>query len=229
MTRENLDRQIRNLLNDVLSLGKMVEEVTLESVTALAKRDVEAAKELYNRDSLINRKRFEIENAAIGTLATQQPVAAGDLRLMASILDITTEIERMGDYAKGIAKICVILKDEPLIMPLIDIPRMAEIAVDMLRRALDAFIAGDVETARAIPEEDDEVDRLYNQVYRDLAILIHQDPNNIDQVNLLLWAAHNLERLADRVTNICERTIYSYTGVLTEIKSSDDEIQGLYR
>ena len=226
MTRDTLDRQIRELLNELMTLGKMVQESTLGSVAALIRRDIEAARLLYIQDNLINQKRFEIENAAIGTLATQQPITAGDLRLLASILDVTTEIERMGDYAKGIAKICILLKDEPLIKPLDDISSMADKTVDMLRRALDAFIAADVETARAIPAEDDEVDEMYIAIYRQLAALIHQDPNTIDQVNILLWAAHNLERLADRVTNICERTIYAYTGLLTEIKPSDDEIRG---
>lgn len=224
MPRETLDRQIRRLLDELLVLGSMVENATLGSVEALKKRDIEASKRIYADDRLINQKRFEIENAAITTLATQQPIMAGDLRMLASILDVTTEIERMGDYAKGVAKIGIMLGDEPLIKPLIDIPRMAEKATDMLHRALGAFVSGDLEAARSIPAEDDEVDHLYNQVYRELATLILQNPKHIDQANVLLWAAHNLERLADRVTNICERTIYVYTGELTEIKSSDDEL-----
>ena len=223
MPREMLDRQIRQLLDDLLNLGNMVESSTLGAVNALKTRDLEAARKYYKDDKLINEKRFEIENAAITTLATQQPIMAGDLRMLASILDVTIEIERMGDYAKGIAKICLMLENEPLIKPLVDIPRMADIAVDMLHRGLQAFISGDVESARNIPSEDDQVDDLYNQIYRELATLILQNPKNIDQANVLLWAAHNLERLADRVTNICERTIYVYTGQLVEIKSSDDE------
>ena len=224
MPREMLDRHIRRLLDELLILGSMVENSTLGAVQALKERNMEAAKQYYKDDQLINKKRFEIENTTIATLATQQPIMAGDLRMLASILDVTTEIERMGDYAKGIAKICLMLENDPLIKPLIDIPRMAEIATDMLHRALGAFVGGDVETAHEIPLEDDQVDHLYNQVYRELATLILQDPRNIDQANVLLWAAHNLERLADRVTNICERTIYVYTGQLMEIKASDDEL-----
>jgi phosphate transport system protein len=224
MPRDILDRQIRKLLDEILVLGSMVETATLGSVEALKKRDIDAARRFYNDDRLINQKRFEIENATITTLATQQPIMAGDLRVLASILEVTSEIERMGDYAKGVAKICLMLGDEPLIKPLIDIPRMAVKASDMLHRALSAFVSGDVETARKIPFEDDEVDNLYNQVYRELATLILQNPSHIDQANVLLWAAHNLERLADRVTNICERTIYVYTGELIEIKASDDEM-----
>lgn len=224
MPRETLDRQIRRLLDEILVLGSMVENATLAAVDALKKRDIEASKRIYADDRLINQKRFEIENLAITTLATQQPIMASDLRMLASILDVTTEIERMGDYAKGVAKISVMLGNEPLIKPLIDIPRMAEKATDMLHRALSAFVSGDVEAAHKIPIEDDEVDHLYNQVYRELATLILQNPKHIDQANVLLWAAHNLERLADRVTNICERTIYVYTGELAEIEPSDDEL-----
>ena len=223
MPRDMLDQQIRKLLDEILFLGSMVENSTIGAVRALKERDIESARKYYNDDKIINQKRFDIENSAITTLATQQPIMASDLRMLASILDVTTEIERMGDYAKGIAKICLMLKDEAFIKPLVDIPRMADIAVDMLHRALGSFVDGDVETARKIPEDDDLVDDLYNQVYRELATLILQNPKNIDQANVLLWAAHNLERLADRVTNICERTIYVYTGQLTEIKPSDDE------
>jgi phosphate transport system protein len=225
MPREMLDRQIQKLLDELLVIGSMVENAMTGSVETLRARDLEKAKLFYYGDRLINEKRFEIENAAITTIATQQPIMAGDLRMMASILDVTTEIERMGDYAKGVAKICLMLGDQPLIKPLIDIPKMEQKAVDMLHRALGAFVSGDVETAKAIPSEDDDVDDLYNMVYKELADLIHQDPNNIDQANVLLWAAHNLERFADRVTNICERTIYVYTGKLAEIDASDDELE----
>ena len=225
MPRETLDRQIRKLLDELLVLGSMVENSTFGAVDALKKRDLEASRRFYLDDKLVNEKRFEIENLTITTLATQQPIMAGDLRMLASILEVTSEIERMGDYAKGVAKIGLLLGNEPLIKPLIDIPRMADLAADMLHRALGAFVSGDVELARSIPSEDDQVDALYNQVYRELATLILQNPQNIDQANVLLWAAHNMERLADRVTNICERTIYVYTGELKEIDISDDEIK----
>jgi phosphate transport system protein len=224
MPREKLDQLIRNLLDDLLILGSMVESATIGAVTALKNRDIETARRYYNDDRFINNKRFELENSTITVLATQQPIMAGDLRMLASILEVTSELERMGDYAKGVAKICLMLESEPLIKPLIDIPRMADIAADMLHRALGAFVSGDIELARSIPPEDDLVDALYNQVYRELATLILQNPKNIDQANVLLWAAHNMERLADRVTNICERTIYVYTGQLKELSASDDEM-----
>jgi phosphate transport system protein len=129
----------------------------------------------------------------------------------------------MGDYAKGIATITLRMGDEPMLKPLIDIPRMARKGADMLQRALTAFINEDVESARAIPAEDDEVDLLYNQVYRELMSFVMEDPGNIERANWLLWTAHNLERLADRVTNICERTVFSATGELKELASSEND------
>ncbi len=149
---------------------------------------------------------------------------ARDVRLLAAILEISTELERIGDYAKGIGKINLLLGTQSLVKPLIDIPHMAEISIDMLHRALGAFVAGDIETARAIPLEDDKVDQLYNQVYRELLTYMIADTSTIDRGNYLLWAAHNLERMADRVTNICERTLYMVTGEMSEMDQSYDEL-----
>jgi phosphate transport system protein len=148
---------------------------------------------------------------------------AHDLRLLASSMEIIGELERMGDYAKGIANINIRMGDAPLLKPLIDVPRMAQKDVDMLHRALTAFVEEDVEAAQALPIEDDEVDALYNQVYRELMTFVISDPKAIERANWLLWVAHNLERVADRVTNICERTVFIATGELNEIKNSDDE------
>lgn len=220
--RMTLDRQMQELQDDILLLGSMVELAILGSVQALKQRDVEAARALYHGDRVINDKRFDIENNCVAIIATQQPMAR-DLRFLTSILEINTELERMGDYAKGIARICVMMGGEPPLKPLIDIPRMAEIVTDMLHRALRAFIDGDVEQAYEIPKEDDQVDDLYNQVNRELVTFMISDPSTIDRANYLMWTAHNLERMADRVTNICERTIYIDTGVLNELDVSDDE------
>ena len=222
MTRETLDRQIQKLLDEVLALGSMVEQAILDAVESLEHRDLEAARRIYAGDKQINEKRFEIENAALILIATQQPMAR-DLRILASVLDIASELERMGDYAKGIALINIRMGDDPLIKPLIDVPRMAELTTSMLHRSLIAFVAGDAESALAIPKGDDEVDALYNQVYRDLLTFMISDPSTIDRATYLLWVAHNLERAADRVTNICERTVFVATGELNEIDSSDDE------
>lgn len=222
MVRKIFETEIQLVKDNVLVLGSMVEQALLDSVEALRKRDIPMAEKVFAEDKAINRKRFEIENQLMTLIATQQPMAR-DLRLLASTLEIVSELERMGDYAKGIANINIRMGDAPLLKPLIDIPRMANKGVDMLHRALTAFINDDVTAANALPVEDDEVDALYNQIYRELMTFIIQDPTTIERANWLLWVAHNLERFADRVTNICERTVFIVTGELGEIKSSDDE------
>jgi phosphate transport system protein len=222
MLRKTFENEIQQVKDDVLVLGSMVEQAILNSVEALKKRDIKASEKIFEEDKEINKKRFEIENKLMVLIATQQPMAH-DLRLLASTMEIISELERMGDYAKGIANINMRMGDAPLLKPLIDVPRMARIGVDMLHQALSAFVNEDVETAKSIPVKDDEVDALYNQVYRELMTFVIQDPKTIERANWLLWVAHNLERVADRVTNICERTIFIATGEMQEIKSTDDE------
>jgi len=217
MPRAGFEQDLRHLQDEVLALGSMVEKAMMKSVKALKDRDVTEARRLIVNDKYINEKRFQIEEEALRLIATQQPMAR-DMRTIAGVLEIVTELERMGDYAKGIARINVSIGDEsPLIKPLIDVPLMAEKARSMLLRALDAFVNSDIEAARQIPQQDDEVDDLYNQVYRELLTLIMSNPHNIDQATQLLWVAHNLERTADRVTNICERVIFTVTGELQEM------------
>jgi len=221
MTRKNLETHLQELRSELQALGELVIQAAKDAMDALKRQDLEAARRVYQGDQVINSRRFDIEQHALITIATQQPLAK-DLRFLASVLDIAGELERMGDYAKGIAKITLLLGDQPLIKPLIDLPRMTEIATGMLQRALQAFFAGDVETARRIPQEDDLVDQLYNQIYRELITIMLQRPQIIDQANFLIWAAHNIERFADRVTNICERTIFTVTGEMVELDVSDD-------
>jgi phosphate transport system protein len=221
MLRKTFENEIQQLKDEILVLGSMVEQSALDSVEALKKRDIEASKKLVALDEKINAKRFELENQVMIVIATQQPMAH-DLRLLASILEVIGELERMGDYSKGISVINIRMADQPLVKPLIDLPRMAQIGASMLHRALTAFVNEDVETARAIPAEDDGVDALYDQIYRELMTYVMADPKNIERSNWLLWAAHNLERFADRVTNICERTVFIVTGELIEIDSSGD-------
>jgi phosphate transport system protein len=222
MIRKTFENELQQVKDEILVLGSMVEQSILDSVEALKKRDLKAAEDILTADREINKKRFEIENQLMILIATQQPMAH-DLRLLASSMEIISELERMGDYAKGIANINLRMGDQPLLKPLIDVPRMAQKGVDMLHRSLTAFVEEDVEVAKTIPVEDDEVDALYNQVYRELMTFVISDPKSIERANWLLWVAHNLERVADRVTNICERTIFIATGELTEIKNSDDE------
>src|SRR6266568_7322574 len=214
--RRGFHRELERLQDEVLVLGSMVEKAVTRAVDALRRHDTATARTIEAEDVLINRKRFEIEEASLLQIATQQPMAS-DLRRLAAVLHIVTDLERMGDYAAGIAQICVEIGDEPHIKPLIDIPRMADKAVSMLRRALDAFVERDVAAAEAIAAEDDEVDDLYQQVYRELLTIMLANPRTIDQATRLLWAAHNLERVADRVQNICERVVFVVTGRMQEL------------
>ena len=216
MLRQTYERDLQRLQDDVLTLGGMVEQAITASVASLKRRDMEASERVIAQDQAINQKRFGIERDVLVLIATQQPMAS-DLRVLAAILAIISELERIGDYAKGIARINLMIGPEPLVKPLVDIPRMGEKARDMLHRALVAFAERDTDLARAIPEEDDEVDDLYNQVYRELITYIITNPRTLDQANYLMWAAHNLERAADRVTNICERVIFTVTGELIEL------------
>ncbi len=222
MLRKTFETEIKQVKDEVLLLGSMVEQAIIGSVESLKKRDLKASQQILENDKEINKKRFKIESQLMILIATQQPMAH-DLRLLASTMEIISELERMGDYAKGIANINLRMGDQPLLKPLIDVPRMAQKGVDMLHRALTAFVNEDVETARALPREDDEVDALYNQVYHELMLFVIQDPKSIERANWLLWVAHNLERVADRVTNICERTVFIATGEMIEIQNTDDE------
>jgi phosphate transport system protein len=217
--RKTFEIEIQQLKDELLVMGSMVEQQILGSVEALKKRDLDASRRIQEMDDQVNAKRYAIEEQVMIVIATQQPMAH-DLRLLASILEVSGELERMGDYAKGIAKVNIRMGDQLLLKPLVDTPRMAQKGADMLHRALTAFINEDVEIARSIPSEDDEVDELYTQIYHELMMFVIQDPKVIERANWLLWVAHNLERLADRVTNICERTVFTATGELKELETT---------
>jgi phosphate transport system protein len=217
MPRATFERELQQLQDELLALGSRVEQTITDSVQLLRRRDFIGSRRLIAADLEINEERYAIENACLGLIARQQPMA-GDLRTIAAVLEIATELERISDYAKGIAKINLMIGNQTLVKPLVDIPLMAEKARDMLHRALAAFALQDVATAQAIPLEDDEVDNLYLQVYRELADVIIADPSTIDRANYLLWVAHNLERTADRVTNICERVVFTVTGQMVELE-----------
>ncbi|MFQ5965262.1 MAG: phosphate signaling complex protein PhoU [Candidatus Scalinduaceae bacterium] len=218
-TRKTFQENMKALEKDIISEGEMVSVAIDRSVKALKDLDVEAAKTVVNDDLYINKKRWNIEEKCIHLFATQQPVAT-DLRELIAVLSINTDLERMGDHAEGIAKIVIMHGNKPLVKPLVDIPRMAEKASDMLTRSLEAFVNRDEKTARAICDEDDEVDVLYEQVYRELLTFMIEDPKTITRATYLVWAAHNLERIADRVTNICERIVFLVTGTMEEINVS---------
>jgi phosphate transport system protein len=218
-TRAAFHKKLREIQDDVLAMGSMVSKAMLRSIEALKNRDLDLATQVINDDKAINQKRFEIEEKCVELIATQQPMA-GDLRIILAVLNVISEVERIGDYAEGIAKIAVMIGDEPPLKPLIDIPRMAEQTVSMLRRSLDAFVNRDAEAARQISTEDDVVDQLYDQVFRELLTFMAEDPKTITRATRLIWVAHNLERAADRVTNICERVVYVVTGKMEEIGAS---------
>jgi phosphate transport system protein len=222
MTRQTLERQIHHIQDEVLLLGSMIEQAMLKAVNSLKNRDIAEARQIYHADQLINEKRFAIENAILILIATQQPMAH-DLRILAAMLEIITELERMGDYAKGIARVTIRLENIEIPIPTQEFDQMAEASISMLHRALSAFVTENPNLAAAIPAEDDQVDQLYNRVYLNVVNAMIANPKIIDHANLLLWVAHNLERMADRVTNICERTVFIATGEILEIDPSDDE------
>ena len=222
MSRFTLDQEIRLVQDEMLLLGSLAEQAILNSVDALRRQDVAAARTIALEDKKINDKHFAIENHILIIFATQSPLAR-DLRLLAAMLEIITELERIGDYAKGIAKVAIRLADDETPVPIQEISTMADKATSMLHRALGAFISEDVTAAYAIPKEDDEVDALYITVYRKIVQNMIKHPESIDHTNQILWVIHNLERTADRVTNICERIIFIVSGELLELDSSDDE------
>jgi phosphate transport system protein len=222
MTRNLFTRKLSSIQDEVLLLGSMVENAIINAVNSLKNRDVKLAKTIYEEDQNINGKRFAIENAILITIATQNPMAK-DLRQLAAMLDVISELERMGDYAKGIAKVTLRLESADIKLPITEIETMVELAIKMLHKALTAFIEDDTQTASKIPYEDDMVDQLYNDVYHHAVDIMMANPQHVDDANLIIWVGHNLERLADRVTNICERTIFVSTGELMELEVDEDE------
>ncbi|AHB12958.1 MULTISPECIES: phosphate signaling complex protein PhoU [Dehalococcoides] len=219
MPRMGFDRHLRELENDLLLLGSMVGKAIDRSMQAMKERDLELAKQVIEEDKYINQKRFEIEEKSIELMATQQPMAR-DLRIIVAVLNIIVDLERIGDHAEGNAKIALMLGEEPPLKPLIDLPRMSLKTEEMLNRALGAFVRRDSAEALRVIDEDDEVDGLYNQVFRELLVFMAEDPHTISRATRLIWAAHNLERSADRVTNICERVLFVITGKSEEFGSS---------
>ncbi|MEQ4487463.1 MAG: phosphate signaling complex protein PhoU [Dehalococcoides mccartyi] len=219
MPRMGFDRHLRELEDDMLLLGSMVGKAVDRSMQSMKERDLDLAKQVIEEDKLINQKRFEIEEKSVELMATQQPMAR-DLRIIVAVLNIIVDLERIGDHAEGNAKIALMLGEEPPLKPLIDLPRMASKTEEMLNRALGAFVRRDSAEALRVIDEDDEVDGLYNQIFRELLVFMAEDPHTISRATRLIWAAHNLERSADRVTNICERVLFVITGKSEEFGSS---------
>ena len=219
MPREGFHNRIKELERDVLHMGEVVIEAINRSVEALGSLDAKQAKWVIDNDAKVNAQRWALEDKCVDLIALQQPVAT-DLREIIAILSIVRDLERMGDYAEGIGKIVLLHGDQPLVRPLIYLPQMTEKAVSMLRRSLEAFVNRDADKARQICIEDDEVDRLYDQAYHDLLNRMIEKPAVITRATYLIWAGHNIERIADRATNISESVVYLVTGTPGELNVS---------
>ena len=223
MVRTNIENRLNEIQDDVLALASMVEKAITHAIDALRERDLEASQAVVAFDDVIDEKRFAIEESCVDLLATQQP-AAGDLRWVIALLHIAVELERMGDYAEGIGKISLMMGDEPPLKPLIDIPRMAEMSISMLHRSIDALVTRDIDLARKVCEADDDVDALHEQIYNELLLFMIKDPRSIQRATYLLWVTHDLERTADRATNVAERVIYMVTGKMLDLNLSKQVI-----
>ncbi len=227
-TRIGYEQQIQELSDLVVTMASMVDKAIARAIEALRVQNVELAKEVRKGDKEINQLQRQGEDMVITIIALQGPMA-GDLRRIASTMSILSNLERMGDYAAGIAKIVVETSDEELLKPLVDIPRMGDVAREMLKDSVTAFIEQDPEMARSIAVRDDEVDDLYDQVFRELLTYMMADTSAINRATHLLWAAHNVERIADRVTNICERVVFTVTGDFEELDGGRKKRQKLSR
>jgi phosphate transport system protein len=214
--RQEFVHRLDEVRDAVLTLGSMVDKAIDRSVEALRGRDLTEAKRIIREDQLINQQRFDVEQSAILLMATQQPMAS-DLRFLAGVLHIATDLERMGDHARSIARLTIKLGDEPPLKPLIDIPKMAALAHERLRGAFDALVTRDPELAKRVAAQDAETDRLQDAVYEELLQIMTRDPSTVTRATYLLWIAHNLERIGDHITNICERVIYILTGHMEEL------------
>ena len=226
MARRSFHQQLVRLQNEILDLGDTVQQSLMQSLRAMTDRDRPLSNELIAADRAINERCLAIESDALTLIATQQPLA-GDLRTIFTAVEIANELERIADYAKGIAKVNLMMGEEPLLEPGLHLPVMASEVRDMLQASLQAFVDQDAAEARAIPQRDHLVDELHNRVYRELLALITSDPSTTNRATFLLWVVHNLERAGDRVINICERVVYNVTGEIVELDVQEGEYLGL--
>jgi phosphate transport system protein len=210
------DKEYATIVEDILKLGALIDQAIARALDSLQRRDQTLAQQIIDEDEQINLLRFKIEEACLTLIATQQP-AARDLRGVVASMNIVVDMERMGDHAAGMAKTVIRMGDEPLLKPLIDIPRMAQTAREMLRMSLDAFIERDPDAAKAVVPIDDEMDHLYRAIFDELVEIMSHKPDGVERATYLLWCAHNLERIGDRVTNIAERVIFMTTGDMREL------------
>ena len=223
-SRASLDDSLERLRTDLRRLASLVDVAIDRAIAALGRLDERSAKQVIADDASVNQLRYSIEQDAVHLIATQQPIASAR-RFILAVLAVVSELERIGDYCVGIGKIVLLHEGRSLLKPLVDIPRMAAIVRQSLRASVDAFIMKNEDLARTIAAEDDELDRLYDQIYRELLTYMLNDPGTIDRATWLLWAAHNLERMGDRVQNICERTVYEVTGNLVEFSGGGPHLE----
>ncbi|MBI5096876.1 MAG: phosphate signaling complex protein PhoU [Nitrospirae bacterium] len=219
MAREADHKALKDVQDEVIKMADRVGKALKDSIEALKQRDLETSKRIIREDIVINKMRFDIEDKCLLLIATQQPMAV-DLRILAAVINIITDLERIGDHAEGIAKINIAIGEDSLVKPLVDIPKMGEKGLSMLERCMKAFVDRDIESARQICNEDDEVDALYDQIYGELLLIMIENPKTIQGATYLIWTAHNLERTADRVTNIAERIVFMVTGKMEEMNVS---------
>ena len=214
--RSVFDNRFTAIRDNLLRMSQLLDGAIDRSMQALQRQDADLARQIIADDAAINDLRFTVEEECLALIATQQP-AASDLRAVIAAMNLVNDMERMADHATGIAKTILRMGDDPLLKPLVDIPRMADYARAMLRQSIDAFLARDVEAARAIAAQDDEIDHLYRAIFDELLQIMVNDPTTVTRATYLLWCAHNLERIGDRVTNIAERVIFMTTGTMKEL------------
>ena len=219
MPREHFRSDLVHLQDRVIEMGSMVDRQIERAMQALVERDTALADAVIRDDAEVNRTRYEIDQQALTMLAQQSPMAV-DLRVIISVLSIIIDLERMGDHAKGIGAIVQMMSNEQLVKPLVDIPEMTVRARAMLGNSLDAFVERDIAAAYRVGEADDGVDELQERVYHDLVDIMIHDPTTVEPCTHLLWVSHNIERIADRATNIAERVVFTVTGELTEMDVS---------
>ncbi len=214
-TRPMFDRSLGDIRDDLLRLSSMVDCAIVDSIRALNERNADLARRTSINDEKLNAVRYALEERCYSVIATQQP-AGQDLRAIVAAVSVATNLERMGDHAAGISRLVLRMCDQPLLKPLVDIPQMAEIARDMMRLSLDAYLKRDVALAERVVAQDEQINRLHEQVYQELLGYMMRDSHTIERATFLLWVSHNLERIGDRSKNICERAIYLVTGELKE-------------
>ena len=216
ITRARYDQSYAAIEEDILKMGSLVQDAIRNSIESLKQRDKNLAQDVINRDQRINDLRFKVEEACLTLIATQQPTA-GDLRAVVAAMNIVVDMERMADHASGIAKTVIRMGDEPLLKPLIDLPKMADLARQMLSDGLKAFIERDEVAAKAIAPRDEEMDYLYKAIFDELVEIMAHKPGSVERATYLLWCGHNLERIGDRAINIVERVVFMTTGNMREL------------